>query len=111
MPTHPGPDALAAYLASGRWADRKAMWLDVNEHLVGHATCTVCDATDDIDLVHKGFDHFGQELYEDLMPLCPTCHHQVTVHLHQAAAGGTPMPYELALTAAVAAARRNHTHT
>lgn len=71
----------ARYIKSDRWAKRKV------EYYFRHdKVCWRCGSRDGIHLHHHTYLRLGNELNEDLVPLCPPCHRRVHA-LHGAEPG------------------------
>lgn len=61
-----------AYIQSGRWERRKAEYYFLHEKV-----CWRCGVTSNIHLHHHTYVRLGNELNEDLVPLCQDCHRRV----------------------------------
>lgn len=59
------------YIKSQAWIDRRRKyWIDHN----GKYRCVVCGGLEKIHLHHRTYERIGNELDEDLVPLCEKCH-------------------------------------
>jgi len=70
------------YITSTRWEKRKAAYYANHERL-----CVACKCTEDIHLHHHTYKRLGNEMDDDLVPLCQDCHGQV--HRLHKEKGGT----------------------
>jgi hypothetical protein len=61
------------YISSEHWRARKTAYYRLHAKI-----CAGCGSKDEIHLHHHTYKNFTQELDEDLVPLCETCH--VAVH-------------------------------
>lgn len=59
----------AEYLASDAWQDLRLEALRRD----GHA-CRICNSSKRLDVHHRTYERFGNELLEDLTTLCRKCH-------------------------------------
>ena len=64
------------YLQSGEWARKKQLRLEIDEH-----RCRMCGKTDrevPLECHHINYrSFFNEDLYKDLISLCPECHRAV----------------------------------
>lgn len=64
----------SAYISSPEWkAKKREFWSSDRPNL-----CYVCGTSHNLELHHLTYERFGQELLEDLVPLCRTHHQEVT---------------------------------
>lgn len=70
------------YITSDAWTRRKVEYFWIREKV-----CWACGSKDSIHLHHHTYDRLGNELNEDLVPLCKTCHR--LVHEHHRIHGGS----------------------
>ena len=68
----------AAYVTSAAWRAVRLGWLDeFRLRTCGEPTCEVCGRDWELardDLHHHTYDRLTAELFEDLAPLCRSCH-------------------------------------
>lgn len=58
-----------AYISSAKWRVKRQAALEAAGH-----RCQVCNGQDDLEVHHRTYDHFGDELPGDVTVLCGRCH-------------------------------------
>lgn len=69
------------YITSSKWEKRKVAYYAKHEKL-----CAACKCTENIHLHHHTYDRMGNELDDDLVPLCQE-HHDLVHKLHRECGG------------------------
>jgi len=65
----------SAYLRSAHWRQVKEAYRESDRD----QACYCCGDPDDVHLHHKTYERIGHEELDDLVALCPRCHHLVHV--------------------------------
>ena len=60
------------HLASPKWAAFRQVALSIAKN-----RCRACAATEDLQVHHRTYDHFGHEELDDVVVLCQRCHDAV----------------------------------
>lgn len=69
------------YIGSAKWAHRKQAFFATHPR-----ECVACGTTEDVQVHHRTYDRFTQELDDDLVALCQE-HHSIVHQMHRIRGG------------------------